>query len=74
MVVLRQTRRMLREANPLRYIREVMGSRLGDELSDSTLSRKTSSESKRARTETDTGGQVENTKATGETLLRNSAN
>jgi len=51
-----------------------MGSRFSGELSDPTLSRKTSSESKRARIETDTGGQVENTKATGETLLRNSAN
>ena len=62
------------EANPPGYIREVMGSRFSGELTDPTLSRKTSSESKRARIETDTGGQVENTKATGETLLRNSAN
>ena len=43
-------------------------------LTDPTLPRKTSNQSKRARTETDTGGQVEYTKATGEALLRNSAN
>ena len=51
-----------------------MGSRNSGELTDPTLPRKTSNQSKRARTETDTGGQVENTKATGEALLRNSAN
>ena len=51
-----------------------MGSELSSELNDPTLPRKTSSENHRARTETDTGGQVENTKAAGEALLRNSAN
>jgi hypothetical protein len=45
-----------------------------DELTDPTLPRKTSNQNKCARTETDTGGQVENTKAAGEALLRNSAN
>jgi hypothetical protein len=47
---------------------------MSNELSDPTLPRKSSSESRCARTETDTGGQVENTKAAGEALLRNSAN
>ena len=51
-----------------------MPSRCG-EVSDPMLSRKASSDvPERPVPETDTGGQVENTEATGELWLRNSAN
>jgi hypothetical protein len=42
-----------------------MESEISSEFADPTLPRKTSSQNIRARTETDTGGQVENTKAAG---------
>ena len=47
-----------------------MPSPFGDEVPETMPPRKASREVGRARTKTDTGGQVENTKAIGRTLVK----